>query len=140
VAVLKGLLARQLGEAWAEVLGSLAVVEEKKKDEGGGEEKDGEEDDESEESSDEGEKKKDENEKGEEEAKASSAGHQDLLIQWLMDLKYLQLFLGPDNDGLKTLEAAVYQKSGLEVASKERLGKAAQDYFKRTSLLFSLLA
>ncbi|KAK3901664.1 hypothetical protein C8A05DRAFT_16172, partial [Staphylotrichum tortipilum] len=131
VAVLKRQLARQVGEAWLEVLGSLVVREQA--------EEDGKED--KEESGDEDEKEESEKEKGEEDIKASSnAGHQDLLIQWLMDVNYLQLFLGTDSDSLKDLAEAVYQKSGLEAASKERLGKAAQDYFKRTSLLFSLLA
>jgi hypothetical protein len=69
----------------------------------------------------------------------------DLLVQWLMDFYYLRQFSGPqeasdeDKDALWRIENTIYQKSGLDAAAKERLAKAAQDYFKRTALLFGLL-
>jgi hypothetical protein len=63
----------------------------------------------------------------------------DLLIQWLVDVYYLKLFLGPHQDSVKELEEAIGERSGLDSTAKERLVKAAQDYFKRTTLLFGLM-
>ncbi|KAK3302432.1 uncharacterized protein B0T15DRAFT_562226, partial [Chaetomium strumarium] len=67
----------------------------------------------------------------------------DLLVQWLMDFYYLRQFCepqhAPDEDSLKEVEDTIYQRSGLDAAAKERLAKAAQDYYKRTALLFGLL-
>ncbi|KAK4239858.1 oligomeric Golgi complex subunit 1 [Achaetomium macrosporum] len=67
----------------------------------------------------------------------------DLLVQWLMDFYYLRQFSGPqqapDEEKLKELEDTIYQRSCLDAAARERLAKAAQDYFKRTALLFGLL-
>ncbi|KAL2016740.1 hypothetical protein VTK56DRAFT_3129 [Thermocarpiscus australiensis] len=75
---------------------------------------------------------------------ASPDQHRDLLVQWLLDVFYLRLFLGSqgtsDEDMLKELEDAVYQKTGLESAAvRERLAKTSQEYFKRTGLLFGFL-
>ncbi|KAK4146326.1 uncharacterized protein C8A04DRAFT_9916 [Dichotomopilus funicola] len=64
--------------------------------------------------------------------------NQDLLVQWLLDIHYLRLFLGPE-ETTQNLEQAVFQASQLDAASRTRLAKAARDYFKRTSLLFALL-
>ena len=136
VAVLKRHLGKQTSEAWLEVLGAV----------GGEAEATGAAPAEA------GEKETDADaDTGETEAeepaaaiegqsqKATSPEQQDLLVQWLLDLRYLQLFLGPDDEALKELATAVHQKSGLENAAEERLAKASQDYFKRTGLLFGLL-
>ncbi|KAK0709150.1 hypothetical protein B0T26DRAFT_652984 [Lasiosphaeria miniovina] len=84
------------------------------------------------------------------------ARRQDLFVQWLFDLCYLGLFLGSSpsasasastggGNEFKDLESTVMQGTGLAggaevVAARERLAKASQDYWKRTSLLFGLLA
>ncbi|KAK3357613.1 hypothetical protein B0T25DRAFT_604550 [Lasiosphaeria hispida] len=83
-------------------------------------------------------------EKAVKEAGAQVEQPQDLFIQWLFDISYLGYFLeSPAVDGkdqLTDLKTIVYQKTGLEGDSaKERLAKASQEYWKRTSLLFGLL-
>jgi hypothetical protein len=130
VGVLKRHLGEQISKAWLEVLGTLDGPKEGEAKADEGPERDeakGGEEDETEESP-----KENTDEKTE-----ARAEQQDLLVQWLMDIYYLRLFLGSDNT--KALEAAVYQKSGLEASAKEKLAKASQDYFKRTGLLFGLL-
>jgi hypothetical protein len=68
----------------------------------------------------------------------------DLLVQWLFDILMLRCSFdtpgGSPADEVKRLEEDVYQQTGLESAERERLTKASQDYWKRTSLLFGLLA
>lgn len=138
VAVLKRHLSKQVSEAWLEVLGALTVAEEDKAKDS----------DAAEAGEDESAEAKDADEAAgtqdpaENKGETAAAGQeqQELLVQWLLDLHYLQLFLGPAEHSLKELEEAVYQNSGLEAAAKERLSKASQGYFKRTALLFGLLA
>ncbi|KAJ4304135.1 hypothetical protein N0V88_001745 [Collariella sp. IMI 366227] len=123
VRVLKQHLNKQLSEAWMEVFGALGISE-------GAEVKgtDGEA----------AENEEPPQEDTGKEAEDALKQHQDLLVQWLMDISYLRLFLGSE-DALKELEHTFYQKSGLEKPAKERLAKSSQDYFKRTGLLFGLL-
>ncbi|KAL2133568.1 hypothetical protein VTI74DRAFT_2132 [Chaetomium olivicolor] len=124
VKVLKQHLSKQLAEAWLEAFGAL----------------DGAEKTEAKEADAEGERSSDKD--ADEEKEGNRKQHQDLLVQWLMDISYLRLFLGSQaapEDALEELEDTVYQKSGLENPAKERLAKASQDYFKRTGLLFGLL-
>jgi hypothetical protein len=69
----------------------------------------------------------------------------DLFIQWLYDINYLRTCLGSMNPGkgeeFKTLEEQVLQQSGLEdEAQRQRIVKSSQEYWKRTSLLFGILA
>ncbi|KAJ9154847.1 Conserved oligomeric Golgi complex subunit 1 [Pleurostoma richardsiae] len=68
----------------------------------------------------------------------------DLLVQWLFDILMLRCSFdtpgGSPADEVKRLEEDVYQQTGLESAERQRLTKASQDYWKRTSLLFGLLA
>jgi hypothetical protein len=69
----------------------------------------------------------------------------DLLIQWLFDVSYLRSCFGPpvgaSTDELKDLEEGVYKRTGLEGSDAwQRLIKSSQEYWKRTSLLFGLLA
>ncbi|KAH6850035.1 hypothetical protein B0I37DRAFT_352566 [Chaetomium sp. MPI-CAGE-AT-0009] len=134
VHVLKGQLNKQLSAAWLEALGALDGAED--------DERNGDAETKVEEST---EEVADDKTEAEEPAKKdtdqkaqTTPGKQDLLIQWLMDISYLGLFLGPD-DTLRELEETVSKESGIETAAKERLAKASQDYFKRTSLLFGLL-
>jgi hypothetical protein len=134
VGVLKQHLSKQMSEAWLEVLDTLveAKVETKDADETTGEEvsdaKDAD-----------GSKAEEEATEQEPIESAAAAEQQDLRVQWLMDIYYLGLFLGPNQVSMKELEEAVYQKSGLETPAKERLAKASQEYYKRTNLLFGLL-
>ncbi|KAK0630772.1 hypothetical protein B0T17DRAFT_590185 [Bombardia bombarda] len=70
----------------------------------------------------------------------------DLFIQWLFDISYLGFFLGSslsqsDKDSYKDLEDTVYRETKLEnTAARERIVKTSQEYWKRTGLLFGLLA
>lgn len=75
-------------------------------------------------------------------SKARSAEHKDLLIQWLFDISYLRCGLDTPStpEGLKTLEDMVFQRTELDVQARQRITKTAQDYWKRTSMLFGLLA
>ncbi|KAK3295636.1 uncharacterized protein B0H64DRAFT_424310 [Chaetomium fimeti] len=124
VDVLKRQLSKQLSAAWLEALGALGGAEEDETNGNAKEEANGDAETEAEESA---------------EGEADQKAEQDLLVQWLMDISYLGLFLG-SNDTLRELENTVSRESGLETVAKERLAKASQDYFKRTSLLFGLLA
>ncbi|PTB74241.1 oligomeric Golgi complex component [Trichoderma longibrachiatum ATCC 18648] len=68
----------------------------------------------------------------------------ELCIQWLFDISLLRLSVGTEagetTDGFQTLEDAVYGHSGLDEASRQHVGKAAKNFWSRTSLLFGLLA
>ncbi|KAI1265145.1 hypothetical protein F5Y18DRAFT_59955 [Xylariaceae sp. FL1019] len=69
---------------------------------------------------------------------------QDVYIQWLFDIRVLDHYLaldGASSDGpLETLALEIPTKSDLGSEEEQRLAKAAQEYWKRTSLLFGLLA
>ncbi|CAK7244083.1 MAG: hypothetical protein STHCBS139747_005617 [Sporothrix thermara] len=80
---------------------------------------------------------------------------QDLLRQWLFDIAWLRCSLGAGDAAEKTqhlaeLEDAVFRRTGLpesqEAGSgssktpRQRVTKAAQDYWKKTALLFGLFA
>lgn len=79
---------------------------------------------------------------GSPDSKASSAEHKDLLVQWLFDVSYLRCCLDMPSatDGLRALEELVFQRTQLDVQARQRITKMAQEYWKRTSLLFGLLA
>ncbi|CAK7227814.1 hypothetical protein SBRCBS47491_006696 [Sporothrix bragantina] len=79
----------------------------------------------------------------------------DLLRQWLFDIAWLRCGFGANDaagktKGLAELEDAVFQRTGLaedqEANSgtgktpRQRVTKAAQEYWKKTALLFGLLA
>jgi hypothetical protein len=68
----------------------------------------------------------------------------DLCIQWLFDISLLRLSVGngggEKTDEFQKLEAAVYERSGLEDSSRQHVDKAAKHFWSRTSLLFGLLA
>lgn len=63
----------------------------------------------------------------------------DLLIQWLYDISLLQTALG-GNQQLKELAQEVFTMTGLTDEDEERIAKASREYWKRTTLLFGLLA
>lgn len=83
---------------------------------------------------------------GKEEDGSPSANEQlrDLCIQWLFDISLLRLSIGNAAGGttqdFQNLEDAVYERTGLEDASRQQVGKAAKSFWGRTSLLFGLLA
>ena len=72
------------------------------------------------------------------------AQQKDVLVQWLFDISILRCSLdantGSKPDDLGDLEEHVFQLSQLDSdAARQRLAKASQEYWKRTSLLFGLL-
>ncbi|POS74591.1 hypothetical protein DHEL01_v207015 [Diaporthe helianthi] len=85
-------------------------------------------------------------EKEVEAAAASEAAEKlrrDVLVQWLFDIAVLKLSISTAeiSDEFKKLEEAVWEKTDLEgTSAQQRLGKASQEYWKRTSLLFGLLS
>ncbi|KAF3770168.1 hypothetical protein M406DRAFT_34571 [Cryphonectria parasitica EP155] len=63
----------------------------------------------------------------------------DLLVQWLFDIGLLKCSIPADE--LKTLEEAVWKEAEIEdTSARQRLNKASQEYWKRSSLLFGLLS
>lgn len=138
VGVLKGRVGGELGRVWGEaVVDAAAVGEEEEKGEEKGEKEKKEE-----------KKDKEENEEENEEEDEVLAKEErvqqrrDLFVQWLFDVAYLRCCLdSPSSGKLAELEDVVYEKSGLEsTAARERVAKGVQEYWKRTSLLFGLLA
>lgn len=76
------------------------------------------------------------------ETAAAERLRRDLLVQWLFDIAVLKLSISTaqTSDEFKKLEEAVWEKTDLEgTSAQQRLGKASQEYWKRTSLLFGLL-
>lgn len=77
------------------------------------------------------------------EAAAAEKLRRDVLVQWLFDIAVLRLSVSTaeTSDEFKKLEEAVWKKTDLEgTSAQQRLGKASQEYWKRTSLLFGLLS
>jgi len=84
---------------------------------------------------------------GEEESERpaqSSERNKDILVQWLFDVNLLQHCLAvhdPESDKpLKDLASEVLKKTELDDEAQRRLVKVSEEYWKRTSLLFGLLA
>ncbi|KAI1337816.1 hypothetical protein F5Y15DRAFT_425524 [Xylariaceae sp. FL0016] len=72
-----------------------------------------------------------------------AAQRNDVLAQWLYDARFLEQCLQAEGNPSGLLEEfaqEIAKKTDLDSGSKERLVKASQDYWKRTSLLFGLLA
>ncbi|CCC10520.1 hypothetical protein SMACR_06692 [Sordaria macrospora] len=69
----------------------------------------------------------------------ASQQRRDLFVQWLLDIIYLGIFLDGRNGDFNEIANTVFQHSGLAPGDKGRLVKAAQEYYKRTQLLFGLL-
>ncbi|KAI1754327.1 hypothetical protein F4782DRAFT_50960 [Xylaria castorea] len=74
----------------------------------------------------------------------TSERSKDVIIQWLFDVYLLQHYLDIGHDDsdtiLKDLASDVLEKTGLDTEADNRLVKASREYWKRTSLLFGLLA
>ncbi|KAF2969178.1 hypothetical protein GQX73_g4430 [Xylaria multiplex] len=68
----------------------------------------------------------------------------DVFVQWLFDINLLQHYLNIGNTdsvkAMRDLSLEVLEKTGLDNEAERRLTKASQEYWKRTSLLFGLLA
>ncbi|KAK3954230.1 hypothetical protein QBC32DRAFT_336923, partial [Pseudoneurospora amorphoporcata] len=73
------------------------------------------------------------------EVEKANQQHRDLFVQWLLDIIYLGIFLDGRNGDFNEIANTVFQHSGLDPGAKGRLVKAAQEYYKRTQLLFGLL-
>lgn len=131
VKTLKRIFSQQLAEVWRKELVSL-VPEVR----------------EAESASKEGEDEKSdastEDEIAKETSQESSERSKDVFIQWLFDVDLLQRYLNTgDSDSdkvIKDLTAEILKKTGLDDQAERRVAKASQEYWKRTSLLFSLLA
>lgn len=77
------------------------------------------------------------------EAAAADKLRGDLLVQWLFDIAVLRLSISTaETSGeLRELEESIWKKTDLEgTSAQQRLNKASQEYWKRTSLLFGLLS
>ncbi|KAI0971151.1 hypothetical protein F4678DRAFT_94294 [Xylaria arbuscula] len=74
----------------------------------------------------------------------TSERNKDVFVQWLFDVSLLQHFLNTGSSEsdkvIKDLASEVLEKTGLDNEAERRLAKASQEYWKRTSLLFGLLA
>jgi hypothetical protein len=130
-------LGKQLREGWfGAVEGLVSDSKEKEKEDAKSED---------EEESKEGDEAKDEETVGAKDVLTSSGPtaeeRKDLLVQWLFDILYLRCCLTPSSsaDELKRLEEAVHKHTGLDKSAVDRMTKASQEYWKRTSLLFGLL-
>ncbi|KAL0473285.1 hypothetical protein QR685DRAFT_468901 [Neurospora intermedia] len=80
-----------------------------------------------------------EEEEAEKAEKANQQRRRDLFVQWLFDIIYLGIFLDGSKGDFNAIANTVFQHSGLDPGAKGRLVKAAQEYYKRTQLLFDLL-
>lgn len=77
------------------------------------------------------------------EAAVAEKLRRDLLVQWLFDVAVLRLSISTAQTSgeLKELEESIWKKTELEgTSAQQRLNKASQEYWKRTSLLFGLLS
>ncbi|KYK61439.1 hypothetical protein DCS_02581 [Drechmeria coniospora] len=68
----------------------------------------------------------------------------DLVIQWLFDVSYLKggvgSISGTASEDIETLREELCSRTGLDDVSLQRIGQLSQEYWRRTSLLFGLLA
>ncbi|KAI1107206.1 hypothetical protein F4804DRAFT_220159 [Jackrogersella minutella] len=67
----------------------------------------------------------------------------DIYIMWLYDIHLFIQCLGPDvssEESFKAFVDEIFKKTGLENEANDRLAKISQEYWKRTNLLFGLLA
>ncbi|KAI1202539.1 hypothetical protein F5X97DRAFT_213148 [Nemania serpens] len=79
-----------------------------------------------------------------EEAERPPERSKDVFVQWLFDVHLLQHYLsigdGESDKAMSDLASEILEKTGLDAEAENRLAKASQEYWKRTSLLFGLLA
>ncbi|KAI1312137.1 hypothetical protein F5Y03DRAFT_265289 [Xylaria venustula] len=82
--------------------------------------------------------------KAKETNEATSERNKEVFVQWLFDVSLLQHFLNTGNSEsdkvTKYLASEILEKTGLDNEAERCLAKASQEYWKRTSLLFGLLA
>ncbi|KAI1167468.1 hypothetical protein F5B18DRAFT_441464 [Nemania serpens] len=78
------------------------------------------------------------------EAEKPSERNKYVFVQWLFDVHLLQHYLSIGNsesdEAMKDLASEILEKTGLDAEAEHRLAKASLEYWKRTSLLFGLLA
>ncbi|EPE06051.1 oligomeric golgi family complex component [Ophiostoma piceae UAMH 11346] len=166
LAQLKQQAAGSLSEQWASLLETADYLQESKPNEDTDTktDKNGEKDEEeASETSENGEKDDGSEEKASKpepvssETALSDSKRRDLLTQWLFDIAWLRCGLdvsvAPGNkqapQSLAELEDTVYERTGLESEAadsssgktpRQRVNKSAQEYWKKTGLLFGLLA
>ncbi|KAI1154662.1 hypothetical protein F4825DRAFT_153426 [Nemania diffusa] len=79
-----------------------------------------------------------------ENSEKKSERSKDVFVQWLFDIHLLQHYLTASNsetdNKIEALTSEILEKTGLDAEAERRLAKASGDYWKRTSLLFGLLA
>ncbi|KAL1902531.1 hypothetical protein Sste5346_000973 [Sporothrix stenoceras] len=146
VAQLKKQVSEQLGEQWTKLLETADYLQETAEKTNGS---------------------KDDDEKEDTSTSSTEAlsadDRRDLLKQWLFDIAWLRCSVGSDSassttgkkdkskkKGIAELEDAVFKRTGLSEdkeangsgsrTPQQRISKAALDYWKKTSLLFGLLA
>ncbi|EHK45695.1 hypothetical protein TRIATDRAFT_40924 [Trichoderma atroviride IMI 206040] len=144
MSALKKHVGQQLCEAWSQELQSLEFYEEAKGEERQ-EENDGEEKENAGEKEEPGSSGKDQDvEKKDDGSPSGNEQLRDVCIQWLFDISLLRLSIGnvagDTTQEFQKLEDAVYERTGLEDASRQQVGKTAKSFWGRTSLLFGLLA
>ncbi|KAK7969093.1 hypothetical protein PG996_002466 [Apiospora saccharicola] len=150
VSLLKKTFGKQLSDAWRAALESDVASAKAEKAEKDIEKKaDGDKEGEDAEQSDGDKAAEEDKEEGSDEPSGAATKEtpeadqrRDLLILWLYDIYLLKIYLGTSetpNEELKKLSDEVFKKTGLESGARDRLSKATQEYWKRTSLLFGLL-
>ncbi|KAI1189821.1 hypothetical protein F5B17DRAFT_428127 [Nemania serpens] len=79
-----------------------------------------------------------------EEAEKVPVRSKDVFVQWLFDVHLLQHYLSigdsESDRAMRDLASEILEKTGLDAEAEHRLVKASLEYWKRTSLLFGLLA
>ncbi|KAI1816788.1 hypothetical protein GGS20DRAFT_575265 [Poronia punctata] len=136
VNTIKRTFGRQLAEVWHKELAAETPDSDTTKPtvdaEEDGEDDPGEEDEEEDDSKETSDQHKD------------TTPNKDIIVQWLFDINLLQQYLAVhdgDSDGpLKELASEMLKRSDLDEEAQRRLVKSSQEYWKRTSLLFGLLA
>ncbi|KAI1213512.1 uncharacterized protein F4807DRAFT_411436 [Annulohypoxylon truncatum] len=135
VGVLKRTFSKQLVEAWREEFNSEATdgqnIGEASEEKSSENENDGP----SEAPENSSENEKDTQEKFEK--------NNDIYIQWLYDIHLIIQCLGTEvssEESFKAFVEEISERTGLEKGAQEKLAKTSQEYWKRTSLLFGLLA
>ncbi|KAI1117082.1 hypothetical protein F5Y14DRAFT_16883 [Nemania sp. NC0429] len=78
------------------------------------------------------------------EAERTPERNKDVLVQWVFDVYLLQHYLsvgnGESDTAMKSLASGILEKTDLDTEAEQRLATASLEYWKRTSLLFGLLA
>ncbi|KAI0883359.1 uncharacterized protein GGS22DRAFT_195144 [Annulohypoxylon maeteangense] len=137
VRVLKRTFSKQLVEAWREELNSETT--DVQKTEETSEEKSSEKEDDGPSEAPEAAEDSSKEEPSQEKSERSN----DVYIQWLYDIHLIVQCLGTDvslEESFNTFVEEIFEKTGLENGAKDKLAKASEEYWKRTSLLFGLLA